>query len=44
MNEDILSSLKAGANEHLSKPFSPQELIHILGKYLLANESAPANS
>ncbi|MDQ8182153.1 two-component regulator propeller domain-containing protein [Pelagicoccus sp. SDUM812005] len=38
MREDILKSQKAGANEHLSKPFSPKELMNALTKYLLASD------
>ncbi|MBD5779903.1 response regulator [Pelagicoccus sp. NFK12] len=39
MREDIARSQKAGANEHLSKPFSPKDLISVLTKYLLTADS-----
>ncbi|MDQ8183996.1 two-component regulator propeller domain-containing protein [Pelagicoccus sp. SDUM812002] len=35
MRDDVHRSKEAGANEHLSKPFSPGALIDILSKYLL---------
>ncbi len=41
MREDQARSAAAGANEHLSKPFSPPQLISILAKYLLSADSSP---
>ncbi len=35
MREDRIRSEAAGANDHLSKPFSPNQLISLLAKYLL---------
>ncbi|HGE69361.1 TPA: response regulator, partial [Candidatus Poribacteria bacterium] len=33
-SEGIPESLEAGANEYLTKPFNPDELLKVVGKYI----------
>lgn len=44
MREDRARSKEAGANEHLSKPFSPRQLIELLTKHLQLSGSGPSES
>lgn len=39
--EDVLQSLKLGANDYLSKPFSPAELMARVQRLLAAPKAAP---
>jgi DNA-binding NtrC family response regulator len=39
--EDAVSAMKAGAREFLTKPFSPQEVLHVVRALLEESESRP---
>ena len=36
-DEDVRSCLEAGMNDHVAKPFQPEELIRLLHAYIFAN-------
>ncbi len=42
--EDAVSAMKAGAREFLTKPFSPQEVLHVVRALLAEDESRPAGA
>ena len=39
--EDAVSAMKTGAREFLTKPFSPQEVLHVVRALLAENEAQP---
>ena len=41
--EDAVSAMKTGAREFLTKPFSPQEVLHVVRALLAENEAQPAS-